>query len=59
MKKFLLSIVLVAFAVAVQAGDGQCTKGGCCGGDKAKVEKKETTSKGTTASPKSTEQAKR
>jgi len=59
MKKVILSLMLVAFAVAVQAGEGQCPKAGegqcpkagsCCGG-KAK--------KDTVASPKAGEQAKR
>ena len=58
MKKVILSLMLVAFAVAVQAGDGQCPKAGqgqcpkagSCGG-KAK--------KDTVASPKAGEQAKR
>ena len=54
MKKLMLSIVLLAFVAAVQAGEGQCPKGGCCGGDKAKAEKKDTVS-----SPKGGEQAKR
>jgi hypothetical protein len=30
MKKLVLSVALAAFAVAVQAGDGTCSSGGCC-----------------------------
>jgi hypothetical protein len=40
MKKLILSVVVAAFAVAVQAGDGACSEGGCCAAKQASTEAK-------------------